>query len=128
MKAERYSTIDSCARTIRQFLLLTLLLSSVVFGVNVDYAPLSGKLLNLPSQLNLISSDHVALIGQQEALRTIKRLNYDDSADLPWLLSPSVTDINLPSHVVRLRVSSFESTATAVSANPQSPRAPPVFS
>ncbi len=126
--AGRHSTIHFLARATRQLLLLTLLLSSVALGGAIDHVPQSGKLDSLPSQLNLVDSDHAALLGQQDTLRAIKRLDSDDSADSPWLLASTVIAISLPSYTATLRARYSAIDATSVLSLSHTPRAPPVLS
>lgn len=121
-----HSTFTYLSRVTRQFLLLTLLLSCAAIGAGVDHSPLAGKSADLPSQLDLVSSDHVALTSQKDFLRPIKRFEFDDSSDAPWLLSTVVID--LPSYGVPLPVRPSVASVADASALSHTPRAPPALS
>lgn len=124
---DRRSAIDSLSRVTRHFLLLTLLLSSVAFGGGVDRALSGGALTDLPSQLDHVAPEQVALIGQQDALRAFKRCDHDDSGDAPWL-HPATTELNLPDAARSLCLFSCLPAAIAAAALCHTPRAPPTLS
>lgn len=122
-----HSTFTYLSRVTRQFLLLALLLSCAAIGAGVDHSPFAGKPANLSSQLDLVSSNHVALIGQKDSLRPLKRFEFDDSSDAPWLLSTSVV-IALPSYGVPLPFGPAIVSVAEVSVLSHTPRAPPALS
>lgn len=116
--------VDSLSRATRQFLLLTLLLSSAAIGGGIDNVPLGSTLVDLPSQLDHVTSDQTALIGQQDTLRVIKRLDQDYSPDAPWLVAAAAI-VDFPPASLSLPVSSSTPTLLAVSGRAHTPRAPP---
>ncbi len=105
-----------------------MVLCSIAFGGGIDPVPQSGKPGNLPAQLSLVNSDLVALLGQHDALRIIKRLDRDDSADSSWVLASTAPAINLSSYTAPLSASSALPKVSATPASAHTPRAPPVLS